>query len=224
MIDHYELLGISKEASLKEIQIAYKKLCLLFNQKIREDDFYKHHFTRIQAAFQVLSDEEKKRLYDKQFRNQSKEQIKDKPRISAFSVSKEQITSGDLITINWRVDHAQDIFINLIGNVPSSGTKTIRILFESEETFKDFRIDAQNDNFHQLISKKIRVFNQELNINTQSIKNQAKSTVRSDSNTTTQYKAKRAGTSPVFAYVVILIMLIFMAYLIYQLHLINPIL
>ena len=223
MIDHYEILGISKEASIEEIQIAYKKLSILFNQQIREDDFYKHHFTRIQAAFQVLSDEEKKRLYDKQFKNQPPKQSKEKPRISAFSASKDQITSGELITINWTVDHAQDIFINLIGNVPASGTKTIRLLFESEETFKDLRIDAQNDNSHQPISKKIRIFNQELNIKPQSIKKQAKLSVRSNSSTINQYKAQGAGTSPVIAYVVILIMLIFMAYLIYQLHLINPI-
>ena len=66
MKDYYSILQISKNATKDEIKSAYKKLALKYhpdknqqNKEIAEDKF-----KEISEAYEVLSDESKKRNYD----------------------------------------------------------------------------------------------------------------------------------------------------------------
>lgn len=58
---YYELLGVEKEASLSQIKKAYRKLAMTHHPDRGGDE---ERFKEITTAFEVLSDEEKRQVYD----------------------------------------------------------------------------------------------------------------------------------------------------------------
>lgn len=65
MEDLYETLGITKNATQDEIKSAYRKLALKYHPDRNPDDkVAEEKFKKITAAYDVLSDENKRRQYD----------------------------------------------------------------------------------------------------------------------------------------------------------------
>ncbi|MBQ4379619.1 MAG: DnaJ domain-containing protein [Treponema sp.] len=65
MEDLYEILGVEKTASQKEIKSAYRKLAVKYHpDKNPGDKAAEEKFKKITAAYDVLSDETKRRQYD----------------------------------------------------------------------------------------------------------------------------------------------------------------
>ena len=63
--DFYEVLGISKGADGKEIKHAYRKLAKKYHPDTNPGDQYaEQQFKEVTEAYNVLSDKEKKKLYD----------------------------------------------------------------------------------------------------------------------------------------------------------------
>lgn len=63
--DYYTTLGVSRSASQDEIQKAYRKLARQYHPDKNPDDANaKKKFQEVQSAFEVLSDEEKRKRYD----------------------------------------------------------------------------------------------------------------------------------------------------------------
>ena len=60
----YETLGVSENASADEIKKAYRKLARKYHPDINKDESAVDKFKEINAAYEVLSDEEKKVQYD----------------------------------------------------------------------------------------------------------------------------------------------------------------
>jgi DnaJ family protein A protein 2 len=58
----YDVLGVDKDADAKEIKKAYRKLAVKHHPDKGGDE---HLFKEINAAYEILSDEEKRKLYDK---------------------------------------------------------------------------------------------------------------------------------------------------------------
>lgn len=63
--DYYEVLGVPRDASKEEIRRAYRKLALKYHPDRNKDDPHaEEKFKEISEAYEVLSDDEKRRIYD----------------------------------------------------------------------------------------------------------------------------------------------------------------
>jgi molecular chaperone DnaJ len=62
--DYYEVLGIQKNASQDEIKSQYRKLALKFHPDRNKSPDAAEHFKEISEAYAVLSDSEKRKIYD----------------------------------------------------------------------------------------------------------------------------------------------------------------
>ena len=65
MSDYYSVLGINKSASQDEIKKAYRKMALKYHPDRNKDPGATDKFKEIGEAYEVLSDPEKKDIYDK---------------------------------------------------------------------------------------------------------------------------------------------------------------
>lgn len=65
MTDYYKVLGVSPQADEKEIKTAYRKLAKKYHpDAIRDNPELTEKMYEIQAAYEVLGDEEKRKQYD----------------------------------------------------------------------------------------------------------------------------------------------------------------
>ena len=62
--DYYEVLGVSKSSSVDEMKKQYRKLALKFHPDRNKSKEAPEHFKEISEAYAVLSDTEKRQLYD----------------------------------------------------------------------------------------------------------------------------------------------------------------
>ena len=62
-IDYYKVLGLTKKASDKDIKNMYYKLCYEYHPD-RTGGMHQEKFKEINNAYQILSDEKKKKQYD----------------------------------------------------------------------------------------------------------------------------------------------------------------
>lgn len=62
--DYYETLGVDREASQDEIKRAYRKLARQYHPDVNQDEAAKGKFEKINEAYEVLGDPEKRKKYD----------------------------------------------------------------------------------------------------------------------------------------------------------------
>lgn len=66
MKDYYQILGIKPNASIAEIKTAYRKLSKKFHPDLNDGDkYFEEMFKEILGAYETLSNENKRKIYDK---------------------------------------------------------------------------------------------------------------------------------------------------------------
>jgi len=64
MEDYYSILLIDRNSTTTEIKLSYKKLALKYHPDRNKEEGAEEHFKKISEAYQVLSDENKRIIYD----------------------------------------------------------------------------------------------------------------------------------------------------------------
>ncbi|HVM46209.1 MAG TPA: molecular chaperone DnaJ [Candidatus Thermoplasmatota archaeon] len=62
--DYYEILGVSREASVEDVKKSYRKLAMQYHPDRNKEPGAEERFKEISEAYAVLSDAEKRRTYD----------------------------------------------------------------------------------------------------------------------------------------------------------------
>lgn len=240
MKDYYYILGVERSASNEEILLAYKKLYKKFHPNNNDGDkFFEAHFRSIQEAYEVLNDPQKRAKYNfKLYGETANTNVLDAvaPKIREFSASKKYINSGDLLTLTWRVAHADRVFIEHLGKVPAKGTRTIR-LTDVEAATISIVLRASNSLAGESSTKTIYIYNrnhkdvqaypkkeavQEVSLSPvvkPKVKPQRKKKINNPNNP--NYRPSRAEGNTLYAYSIIfvlILLIVFLAYIIYKLN------
>ncbi|ABY23659.1 chaperone protein [Renibacterium salmoninarum ATCC 33209] len=64
MSNHYEVLGVSRDATGEEIKKAYRKLARQYHPDVYDGDDAEEKFKNVSHAYEVLSDPQKRQVYD----------------------------------------------------------------------------------------------------------------------------------------------------------------
>ena len=64
MSDHYQSLGVDRGASADEIKKAYRKIARELHPDVNPDPAVQDKFKEVTAAYEVLSDPQKRQSYD----------------------------------------------------------------------------------------------------------------------------------------------------------------
>ena len=163
MKDYYYLLGLKQTASLDEIKDSYRRLSKKFHPDVNDGDaFFAERFKDIQEAYEVLSNLERRKVYDSKYSKRSESSSNSfsnfSPEIEFFTADKNGIHIGDEITFKWKTINADVVLLEPLGPVNPIGSITYRIKNVKVNRIK-FKLVANNSNINRKTEKEIIVNN-----------------------------------------------------------------
>lgn len=144
--DLYETLGVSRSADTKQIHNAYRKLARKYHPDVNKDPGAESKFKDAAAAYEVLSDPEKRAQYDRfgsdfrQYANASQGQAPPRGRRRAgggYSTWSTATAGGGAEGINW-----DDLFGDVFGSATGADL-TAELTLSVEEAFRGGRRTIQ---------------------------------------------------------------------------------
>ena len=96
-INYYTILGVSQYAKYREIKQAYRRLALKYHPDRNSSPFAEDVIKSINAAFEILSDRDKRRQYDKVafFDNMARNKEKNQTHVNVRSQKTNTTTTND---------------------------------------------------------------------------------------------------------------------------------
>lgn len=107
--DYYKIMGVSKDASAKDIKMAYRRLARKYHPDISKEVNAEEKFKEVGEAYDVLKDPEKRKVYDQYGKDWEQAQ-------RAQSTSQEPGFAWDDANTNYQYSH--DFFESLFGGAP----------------------------------------------------------------------------------------------------------
>ena len=163
MSDYYKILGVERTATVSEIESAYFKLKSRFNSNDLEDPYFKNLYRQILQAYNILSNENLKKKYDKSLgindaSNSStrKPGTQITPSIEYFRSDSLLFEEGKSIRLEWKTSNADTVFIDPIGQVKNSGTQEFTIKELGTES-ASFTIKATNSRSKKTATQKFKL-------------------------------------------------------------------
>ena len=158
MKDYYYLLGLKQTATLDEIKDSYRRLSKKFHPDVNDGDaFFAERFKDIQEAYEILSNTERRKLYDLKYSKKSESSSNNSnfsPEIEFFTADKAEVYIGEEIVFNWKTINADDVKIIPIGDVNPIGSLIYLVRHTKSKEF-EFKIIAKNSNIDRTVERKI---------------------------------------------------------------------
>jgi curved DNA-binding protein CbpA len=162
MKDYYYLLGLKQTATLDDIKNSYRRLSKKFHPDVNDGDaFFAERFKDIQEAYELLSNPERRKIYDLKYSNKSETSSNNSnftPEIEFFTSDKSGIHIGDDITFKWKTINADVVVLEPLGPVKPIGEITYKIRNVKVNKI-NFKIVAVNSNIDRKVEKQIVVNN-----------------------------------------------------------------
>lgn len=164
MKDYYYILGIKKGASAEDIKKSYRKLSLKFHpDKNDGDEFFAERFKEIQEAYETLSDNQKRTVYDNQFSSDSQAYKTNSgfnfdPVIEYFKTNKSSFEFDEEITFSWKTINSDRVKIKPFGAVQPIGQKVYKIK-NFKNSVLSFELTAENSNIGRLAKQSLTLSN-----------------------------------------------------------------
>lgn len=122
--DYYDILGVDKSASGDDIKKAYRKLALKYHPDRNADDpTAEDKFKDLSEAYEVLSDPEKRKKYDRLGMNWNKYQYADAGAGNGFGGNGGVHFSGDINDLFGNMSGFSDFFERFFGGGFGGGSK-----------------------------------------------------------------------------------------------------
>ena len=136
----------------QDIKKAYRKLSLKYHpDKNPDDDFFEERFREIQEAYEMLSDIDKRRVYDENLAHQERSYRPNlPPSIRTFSANKIRVQKGEEVIINWHTNNADVVKILPFGLEKAYGERIFKI-----KEFKDGRFQLLLHATNTLLNKTV---------------------------------------------------------------------
>ena len=144
-IDYYKILGISKNASEKEIKKAYRKQARKYHPDVNPNDEHaKKQFQRINEANEVLSDPVKRKKYDKYGKDWEHAEAYEKARQQQqqYSTGGSQYYSG--AGSGFSEGDFSDFFESMFGGRASAGSRRTSAKFRGQDFHAQLHLNLKD--------------------------------------------------------------------------------